>query len=79
MAAALSHRAQAPIIDGVMKGLGLVGSSLDKMIAGGTGIQTPVSSNEQVADIQPEILPSAKIRKNTQKNLANPKQEEGAG
>lgn len=79
VAAALSYRAQAPIIDGLMKELGLDGSSLDKMIAGGTGFQTPVRSNEQVADIQPEILPSAKIRKNTQKNLANPDQEEGAG
>lgn len=79
MAAALSYRAQAPIIDGLMKELGLDGSSLDKMIAGGTGFQTPVRSNGQVADIQPEILPSAKIRKNTQKNLANPDEEESAG
>lgn len=63
VAAALSYRAQAPIIDGLMKELGLDGSSLDKMIAGGTGFQTPVRSNEQVADIQPEILPSANIRK----------------
>ena len=53
MAAALYYRAQAPIIDGLMKELGLDGSSLEKMIAGGTGFQTPVSSNEQVADIQP--------------------------
>ena len=61
--AAASYRAQAPIIDGLMKELGLDGSSRDKMIAGGTGFQTPVRSNEQVADIQPEILPSANIRK----------------
>ena len=63
VAAALPYRAQAPVVDGFMKELGLDGSSLDKMIAGGTGFQTPVRSNEQVADIQPEILPSAKIRK----------------
>ena len=37
VAAALSYRAQAPISDGLMKELGLDGSSLDKMIAGGTG------------------------------------------
>gem|GEM_PF-3697759 len=69
VAAALSYGAQAPIIDDLMKELGLDGSSLDKMIVGGTGFQTPVSSDEQVADIQPDILPRAKIRKNTQKNL----------
>jgi len=79
VAVALSFRAQAPAIDGVMKELGLDGSSLDKMFAGGTGFQTPVRSNEQVADIQPEILPSAKIRKSTQKNPSNPDEEEGVG
>ena len=36
VAAALSYRAQAPVIDGLMKELGLDGSSLDSMIAGAT-------------------------------------------
>jgi len=37
VAAALSYRAQAPIIDGLMKELGLDGSSLDNLVAGGMG------------------------------------------
>ena len=37
VAAALSYRAQAPVIDGLMKELGLDGSSLDKLVAGATG------------------------------------------
>jgi uncharacterized membrane protein YqiK len=37
VAAALSYRAQAPVIDGLMKELGLDGSSLDKLVSGGTG------------------------------------------
>jgi uncharacterized membrane protein YqiK len=37
VAAALSYRAQAPVIDGLMKELGLDGSSLDRLVAGGTG------------------------------------------
>jgi len=34
VAAALSYRAQAPLIDGLMKELGLDGSSLDNLVAG---------------------------------------------
>lgn len=37
VAAALSYRAQAPVIDGLMKELGLDGSSLDKLVAGAIG------------------------------------------
>jgi uncharacterized membrane protein YqiK len=48
VAAALSYRAQAPIIDGLMKELGLDGSSLDKMVAGGAGYSTPATAKAQV-------------------------------
>ncbi|WP_411290624.1 flotillin family protein [Sphingorhabdus sp.] len=72
VAAALSYRAQAPIIDGLMKELGLDGSSLDKMIASGTGYQAPVITQEQEDDVPSEISPNAKSRANAQKNLVIP-------
>jgi uncharacterized membrane protein YqiK len=40
VAAALRYRAQAPVIDGLMKELGLDGSSLDNLVAGGTSAGT---------------------------------------
>ena len=72
VAAALSYRAQAPIIDGLMKELGLDGSSLDKMIASGTGYQAPVITQEQEEGVQSEISPNAKSRANAQQKLAIP-------
>jgi uncharacterized membrane protein YqiK len=78
VSAALSYRAQAPIIDGLMKELGLDGTSLDKLIASGTGYQTPVITQEQLDDSQSENLPNAKNRKNGQQKLAIP-QEESTG
>ncbi|MFT6008658.1 MAG: putative membrane protein YqiK [Parasphingorhabdus sp.] len=41
VAAALSYRAQAPVIDGLMKELGLDGSSLENLVAGATQATNP--------------------------------------
>ncbi|WAC25425.1 flotillin family protein [Blastomonas sp. SL216] len=46
VSAALSYRAQAPIIDGLMKELGLNGSSLDGLVAGATQIEAAPATND---------------------------------
>uniref|UniRef100_UPI0035946B8B flotillin domain-containing protein n=1 Tax=Blastomonas sp. TaxID=1909299 RepID=UPI0035946B8B len=51
VAAALSYRAQAPIIDGLMKDLGLNGASLDGLVAGLTPQETPPAPS---ADVKPQ-------------------------
>ena len=38
VAAALAYRAQAPVLDGLMKELGLDGSSLNGLVAGASGV-----------------------------------------
>jgi len=77
VAAALSYRAQAPVIDGLMKELGLDGSSLDKMIAGGTGYQPSSVSTERVDKTQSEISPKLKTRKNALPKIADADEEDG--
>lgn len=79
VAAALSYRAQAPVIDGLMKELGLDGSSLDKMIAGGTGYQPSSVSTERDDKTQSEILPKLKTRKNALPKIAYADEEDGTG
>lgn len=46
VSAALSYRAQAPIIDGLMKELGLNGASLDGLVAGATQIEATPQADE---------------------------------
>ncbi len=46
VSAALSYRAQAPIIDGLMKELGLNGASLDGLVAGATQIEATPNADE---------------------------------
>ncbi|PXW72900.1 putative membrane protein YqiK [Blastomonas natatoria] len=46
VAAALSYRAQAPIIDGLMKDLGLNGASLDGLVAGAAQIEAAPAAND---------------------------------
>jgi uncharacterized membrane protein YqiK len=43
VAAALRYRAQAPVLDGLMKELGFDGSTLDSMVAGGTATPKAVA------------------------------------
>ena len=62
VAAALSYRAQAPVIDGLMKELGLDGSSLDKLVSGGTGYQAAQSAAPDELDDEIES-PKAKGRR----------------
>jgi uncharacterized membrane protein YqiK len=74
--AALSYRAQAPVIDGLMKELGLDGSSLDRLVAGGTGYQADVSRDHEV-EAQPTTKPR-KIAKSKVEEL-DADEDEGAG
>lgn len=46
VAAALRYRAQAPVIDGLMKELGFDGSSLDSLVAGAAGGDYPAVTDE---------------------------------
>lgn len=46
VAAALSYRAQAPIIDGLMKELGLNGGTLDGLVAGAAQIEAAPAAND---------------------------------
>ena len=52
VAAALSYRAQAPVIDGLMKELGLDGQSLDNLVAGAT---TNVQRDTGVDKEKPQV------------------------
>lgn len=63
VAAALSYRAQAPVIDGLMKELGLDGSSLDKLVSGGAGYQAAQSAEHDDAITDEAELPKAKTRR----------------
>lgn len=79
VAAALSYRAQAPVIDGLMKELGLDGSSLDKLIAGGTGYQPSSVSAERDDETQLEPLPNLKNRKKAPPKIVDADEEDGTG
>lgn len=62
VAAALSYRAQAPMIDGLMKELGLDGSSFESMVSGATGqnATTPITGDHDEND---DASARPKIRK----------------
>jgi uncharacterized membrane protein YqiK len=70
VAAALSYRAQAPVIDGLMKELGFDGSSLDKIVLGATDHQE--SSAEIVHDEDDHVAPQPKTKNRKE---AKPKAE----
>lgn len=70
VAAALSYRAQAPIIDGLMKELGLDGSSLDGLVAGATG---NASHGAVLLDEEGNMGAQPKVRNS---KIAKPKAEE---
>lgn len=57
VAAALSYRAQAPVIDGLMKELGLDGSSLDTLVTGATSQNGDASGEEMKIDATPKSKP----------------------
>lgn len=63
VAAALSYRAQAPIIDSLMKDLGLDGSSLDKLVSGAV-LEGALTSEGTVSDDDPaQVASKSKPRK----------------
>jgi len=74
VSAALSYRAQAPVIDGLMKELGLNGSSLDTLVSGATRqedaandavIEAPLSPEDKSEGESKEITTKAKTNKTT--------------
>lgn len=71
VAAALSYRAQAPVIDGLMKELGLDGSSLDSLISGAT--KAEAAPLEAPTKTQPKM--AAAPAKAKSKKIAEPKTE----
>ena len=57
VSAALSYRAQAPVLDGLMKELGLDGSSLNGMVKGPADAETSVASLADVLeDVQKQVI-----------------------
>jgi uncharacterized membrane protein YqiK len=50
VSAALAYRAQAPVLDGLMKELGLDGSSLDSLVKGASGVVPEVPELPDFAD-----------------------------
>jgi uncharacterized membrane protein YqiK len=50
VSAALRYRAQAPVIDGLMKELGLDGTSLDAMVKGAAASAPPVSAAPEIPE-----------------------------
>jgi len=54
VAAALRYRAQAPIVDGLMKELGFDGSTLDGLVAGAAAGTTPAASDAPTVTVIPD-------------------------
>jgi uncharacterized membrane protein YqiK len=76
VAAALSYRAQAPVIDGLMKELGLDGSSLDKLVAGGTGYQASGNVVETDDEDEGDVPLQPKSRKTVKAKIQEPDEDE---
>ena len=67
VAAALAYRAQAPVLDGLMKELGLDGSSLGKIVEGATN-----GNADGLTDLTPEVTDADELP-----SLFNPGGDEG--
>ncbi|MDE1468432.1 flotillin family protein [Aurantiacibacter sp. D1-12] len=67
VAAALAYRAQAPVLDGLMKELGLDGSSLGKIVEGATN-----GNADGLTDLTPEVTDADELP-----SLFNPGSDEG--
>src|SRR5688500_17973161 len=57
VAAALRYRAQAPIVDGLMKELGFDGSTLENLVAGANGGAAPASEPHEPLVAVPDEAP----------------------
>lgn len=55
VSAALAYRAQAPVLDGLMKELGLDGSSLDSLVKGPAAAETAPRLAEVLDDIAEQV------------------------
>lgn len=56
VSAALSYRAQAPVLDGLMKELGLDGSSLNGLVKGAADEHGAASLSDVIADVQKQVV-----------------------
>ena len=59
VSAALSYRAQAPVLDGLMKELGLDGSSLNGLVKGPAEAEGQTSLSDVIADVQEQVVEAA--------------------
>lgn len=64
VSAALAYRAQAPVIDGLMKELGLDGSSLESLVAGAAKAEE-VPAPEVAEKLQAKVAPAQQVTANT--------------
>lgn len=58
VSAALSYRAQAPVLDGLMQELGLDGSSLNGLVKGPAEKERAASLTDVIADVQKQVVES---------------------
>ncbi|WP_209348952.1 flotillin domain-containing protein [Pontixanthobacter sp. CEM42] len=56
LSAALSYRAQAPVLDGLMQELGLDGSSLNGLVKGPAVEEGAASLSDVIADVQEQVV-----------------------
>jgi len=78
VAAALSYRAQAPVIDGLMKELGLDGSSLENLVAGATQATNPAPAEADDKDPDQNKATKAVVQaKNNADKVAKVKSADG--
>lgn len=78
VSAALSYRAQAPVLDGLMKELGLDGSSLNGLVKGPADAEGAASLTDVIADVQKQVV-EAEAKSAPQKSAPKAKAQEKGG
>ncbi len=76
VSAALAYRAQAPVLDGLLKELGLDGSSLTGLVSGAAGVENGAAQSAPSVSVpaksaKPAVAPAAKISSNTTFDLTD--------
>ncbi len=78
VSAALSYRAQAPVLDGLMQELGLDGSSLNGLVKGPAAAESAPSLADVIEDVQKQVV-EAEAKAPPKKAAAKPKAADGKG
>ena len=74
VSAALSYRAQAPVLDGLMQELGLDGSSLNGLVKGTAAEEGTPSIADVIEDVQKQVV-EAEAKATPKKVAPKPKAE----